>query len=66
MRRGQAVALVLESLAALVTAVASAREKTQPAFPIGRDHKLVGRRIGTRGGDEGPTRELIEPLLTAP
>lgn len=30
------------------------------------DHKLVGRGIGTRGWDEGPTRELIESLLKAP
>ncbi len=36
------------------------------AFLIGRDPKLVGRVLDTRGGDEGPTRELIECRLEAP
>ncbi len=82
MRRGQAGALVLVILAGLVAARTSAREKTQlgelgvnqlyrvrftpTAFLIGRDHKLVWRGIGTRGWDEGPTREPIESLLEAP
>jgi hypothetical protein len=38
---------------------------TPTAFLIGRDHKLVGRVLGTRGWDEGPTRQLIEYLLKA-
>jgi hypothetical protein len=39
---------------------------TPTAYLIGRDHELVGRVQGTRGWDEGPTRELIDYLLKAP
>jgi peroxiredoxin len=39
---------------------------TPTAYLIGRDHKMVGRVMGTRGWDEGPSRELIDYLLNAP
>lgn len=39
---------------------------TPTAYLIGRDQRMVGRIRGTRGWDEGPTRELIEYLLAAP
>lgn len=39
---------------------------TPTAYLIGRDHRMVGRIMGTRGWDEGPTRELIDFLLRAP
>jgi peroxiredoxin len=39
---------------------------TPTAYLIGRDHRLVGRAMGTRGWDEGPFRELIDYLLKAP
>jgi cytochrome oxidase Cu insertion factor (SCO1/SenC/PrrC family) len=48
------------------TVVAVNIKDTATAYLIGRDHKLVGRVQGTRGWDEGPTRELIDYLLKAP
>lgn len=39
---------------------------TPTAYLIGRDHRMVGRILGTRGWDEGPTKELIDYLLDAP
>ena len=39
---------------------------TPTAYLIGRDHKLVGRVLGTRGWGESPTRELIDYLLKVP
>ena len=35
-------------------------------YLIGRDHKLVGRAVGTRSWEEGPTRALLDYLLKAP
>ncbi|HEY4908807.1 MAG TPA: TlpA disulfide reductase family protein [Methylomirabilota bacterium] len=39
---------------------------TPTAYLIGRDHKLVGRVMGTRGWDGGASKELIDYLLKAP
>src|SRR5262245_18373001 len=39
---------------------------TPTAYLIGRNHRMVGRIMGTRVWDEGPTRELIDFLLRAP
>jgi len=39
---------------------------TPTAYLIGRDHRLVGRVMGTRAWDEGPCKELIDYLLKAP
>lgn len=39
---------------------------TPTAYLIGRDHRLVGRVMGTRAWDEGPSKDLIDYLLKAP
>ena len=39
---------------------------TPTAYLIGRDHRMVGRIMGTRGWDGGPIRELIDYLVAAP
>jgi peroxiredoxin len=35
-------------------------------YLIGRDHKLVGRMVGTRSWEQGSTHELLDYLIKAP